>query len=143
MYAGMQNTAPAQMPKNCERNWCRGLLPSTYPPLRSVSRSAECMAAPAVTEAVMRFVWMLPAARPPYMNWVIFPSAPMGVMLVSPVARPATMLNRADMITARRPIHQAMSNSAQARTTVTTVVTSRPRVNHAVGTSTSAMPPAF
>ena len=29
MYAGMQKTAPAKMPKNCDRNWWRGLLPST------------------------------------------------------------------------------------------------------------------
>ena len=55
---------------------------------------------------------MFPAARPPYMNWVIFPSAPMGVMLVSPVARPATIESRTDMITASRPIHKGMSKSA-------------------------------
>jgi hypothetical protein len=105
----------------------------------SVSRSAECIAAPAVIDAVIRFVWMLPAARPPYMNCVILPSAPIGVIEVSPVARHATIESSTERIAARKPIQSGMSKNTLASTTTNATHAIVPRRNHFAGTSTSAM----
>jgi len=45
---------PEKMPQNWAMNWRRGLAPSRYPDLRSLSRSALELAAPEVMPAVIR-----------------------------------------------------------------------------------------
>src|SRR5438093_107150 len=54
--------------------------------------------------AVIRLVAMLPGANAPNVSWVILLSGPVGVMSVSPVARPATTTSRKVMSTAITPI---------------------------------------
>ena len=58
--------------------------------------------------AVIRLVVTLPGASAPKVSWVILLSGPIGVMSVSPVARPATTTRKNVISTAITPIHQWM-----------------------------------
>ena len=79
------------MPKLCAMICSRGVAPTSRPVRRSVIRSALCPAAPPVTLAVIRLAAIWPGTIKPKVSCVTLPSAPMGVMPVSPVTRQATM----------------------------------------------------
>lgn len=87
----------------------------------------------------IRLVVMLPGATTPKTNCVILPSAPVGVVSVSPVARHATMAMKKLITTQRRLIHQAIPKSFQAKNITSGVSPEMPYTNHWMGTSTAAM----
>jgi hypothetical protein len=91
---------PMKIPANCAISCFRGLAPRRYPLFRSVSRSAEEVADPAVMLAAIRFTFKFPGERAPKVSWVIFPMAPIGVVSVSPVTRQATSARKNDIPTA-------------------------------------------
>ena len=62
-----------------------------WPVRRSCIRSAHWPAAPPVTLAVIRLAATLPGAMAPNVSCVILPSAPIGVIAVSPETRAATI----------------------------------------------------
>ena len=66
---------------------------------------------------------------------MILPIAPIGVMLVSPVARAATIDSTNVNATATTPIHQEMPNSHWPNRTQAPPETRMPAANHEPGTS--------
>ena len=83
--------------------------------MRSVSRSADEVAAPAVMLAAMMLVFMLPGANTPKVSWVILPIGPTGVVSVSPVTRQATSAMGKLMTTASVLCQYGMPKVACAR----------------------------
>ncbi len=88
--------------------------------MRSWSRSAAWLVAPAVMFAVIRLTLTSPGASAPKVSCVILLIGPTGVMSVSPAARVATTTSRNVVSTATAPIQYWMPNSAWPRATTAT-----------------------
>ncbi len=69
------------------------------------------------------------------MSWVILPSAPSGVVSVSPVAREATTERRAVTTMATEPSRMGMPKARWLRTSTSTEVRITPTANQEPGTS--------
>ena len=78
--------------------------------MRSINKSADDPAAPAVMFALIRFTSMLPGLSPPKTSWVTLPIAPMGVVSVSPVTRHATKARKKERKTATALCQYGMSD---------------------------------
>src|ERR1035437_9775689 len=107
-------TVPMKIPANCAMNCLRGLAPSRQPLLKSVSKSAAEVAAPAGMFALIRFTFMLPGLSAPNVSGVTLPIAPMGVVSVSPVTRHATSASAKDITTASALCQYGIPNDACA-----------------------------
>jgi hypothetical protein len=84
--SGVDATAPATIPMQWPHACWRGLAPSMYPGLMSISRFDALDATSVVTPAVIRLVPGLVGCIAPKVNCVILESDPVGVVLVSAVA---------------------------------------------------------
>ena len=95
--------------------------------------SADCDAPAPVTAAAMRFVPILPGARPPYTSCVTLPMPPTGLISVSPVERTATAASANESAKATTVRCIGISNRYQATMIVPTAAKARPVRHHAVG----------
>src|SRR5947207_7576203 len=128
-------TVPTKMPENWARNCCRGFAPSRYPLFKSVSRSADDVAAPAVMLALIKLTLTLPGCNAPKMSCVTLPIAPTGVVSVSPVTRQATSASQqeiANPITGSQTEMPKLACPSQASATSDTIW---PTANQLMGAS--------
>src|SRR4030095_16406168 len=84
--SGVLAIAPARIPMQCPITCCRGLAPSMYPGLMSMSRLLALLATSVVMHAVIRVVGAWLGLSAPKVSCVILDIDPDGVMLVSAVA---------------------------------------------------------
>src|SRR4051812_3202714 len=91
-------------------NCLRGFAPRRYPLFKSVSKSAEELAADAVIFAEKRLMSILPGLMTPNIIFVNLPIGPTGVVSVSPVTRQAISARKNDITTAIVVCHHDMPN---------------------------------
>src|SRR5882724_805823 len=120
-------------------NCLRGLAPSRYPLLRSVSRSAELLAELAATEADIKLWVMFFGDRTANSNCMTLPIAPMGVVSVSPVARQAAMQRTNDMTAATMPRGIEIWNAKYWTMTSPMTMGASPASSQRFGTSIAAI----
>src|SRR5687768_11299098 len=106
-----------------------------YPGLMSISRFDALLATSAVMPAVMRFVAGVDGSSAPKVNWVIFDSEPVGVVLVSAVALAAIRVSRRIIGIASRPSSGLIPNQYQFRNTEIATVIGTPMNDSRTGSS--------